>query len=256
MTALTLQTMIGDYPVTRALKAGEVNSSRIRLEFADVPQPQKAFKRVVREVAFDVAELAIVTFLMAKARGVPLTLLPAVMTARFQHPYIVYNAAHGPLSPDKLNGRRIGIRSYTVTTVTWIRGMLANDYGVDLDSLRWVTFEDAHVAGFSDPPGVERAGEGQDLVSMLRAGEIDAAIVGAPVDDPQIKTLFPDPVAAAEAWQTKHRAIQINHMIVVKSDLVQSQPEAVRDVYRMLNESKSAAGLPPTGRSRHEPLWD
>ncbi len=247
MAAIKLQALFGDYPITHAFKRGDFASPGVALEFADDEQVHFAFKRAVRDLEFDVCELAIVTFLMAKDRGVPLSLLPAVLVARFQHPYIVYNAANGELGPDDLSGRRIGIRSYTVTTVTWVRGILASDYGVDLGSINWTTFEDAHVAGVDDPPGVERAAAGKTLEGMLLAGEIDAAIVGAPMDHPGIRTLFPDPAAAAETWRAKHSAIQLNHLVAVKNEVVQSHPDAVKDVYRQLLESKSAAGLPAPG---------
>jgi 4,5-dihydroxyphthalate decarboxylase len=255
--ATKLRAMIGDYPITAALKRGNVTSAQVGFDFADVKVPNTAFKRVVRDLEFDVAELAIVTFLMAKAHGKPLALLPAVLVGRFQHPFIVYNAARGVLGPRDLNGKRVGIRSYSVTTVTWIRGILANDYGVNLDSIKWVTLEDAHVAEFRDPPGVERAAEGKDLLAMLRAGEIDAAVLGAPADDPQIRTLFPDPAAAARMWQTKNQATQINHMVVVKDSLVKSNPVAVREIYRLLTESKRLAGLPKLGELDPQPFgWE
>jgi len=113
---------------------------------------------VVRDAAFDVAELAIMTFLQAKAYGKPLVLLPArVGPARFQHQCIVYNMERGPLTPADLAGRRVGARAWSQTTVTWVRGILAADYGVDLGRVRWVTFEDPHVAEYRDPPSIERA---------------------------------------------------------------------------------------------------
>lgn len=90
---------------------------------------------MVRELAFDVCEMAIVTYLMAKAYGKPLVLLPAVMVGRFQHAYAVYKSERGKLTPSDLAGRRVGIRSFTTTTGAWIRGILANDYGVDLDRI-------------------------------------------------------------------------------------------------------------------------
>lgn len=254
MSAAKLTTLMGDYPITAALKKGELRSPHVSFEFVDVKAPHTAFKRVVRNLEFDVAELAIVTFLMAKAHGKPLVLLPAVLLGRFQHPFIVYNAARGTLAPNEMNGKRIGIRSYSVTTVTWIRGILANDYGVDLDSIKWVTCEDAHVAEFRDPPNAHRAAAGADLAAMLKAGELDAAILGAPLDDPQIKTLFPDPKAAAQAWQAKYNAKQVNHLVAVKQSLSQSNPTAVREIYRLLVESKKAAGLPKAGEADVNPF--
>ena len=240
MSARRLKTLLGDYPVTEALKQGRVTTGALAFDFADVKIPHTAFKRVVRELEFDVAELAIMTFLLAKAHGKPLKLLPAVLTARFQHPFIVYNAERGQLAPGDLAGRRVGQRSYSVTTATWIRGILAEDYGVDLAKVRWVTFEEPHVAEFRDPPNVERAPAGKDITAMLLAGELDAAIVGEPPNDPRVKTLFADPAAAGEAWKKKRGAIQINHMVAVRQDL-----DCADEVYRLLGESRRAAGNPP-----------
>lgn len=238
-----LRALLGDYPVTRALKNGEIVSPHVALEFADVKVPNTAFKRVVRDLEFDVAELAIVTFLLAKAHGRPLALLPAVITARFQHPLLVYDPGRGDLTPGGLAGRRVGLRSYSVTTATWIRGILADDYGVDLGRVRWVTFEEPHVAELRDPPNVERAPEGRDMVAMLLAGELDAAIVGEAPKDPRLVPLIPEPAAAAQAWRKRTGAIQINHMVVVKESL----PESVaREVYSLLVESRRAAGSPET----------
>ena len=242
-----LRTLLGNYAGTRALKNGELPSSRVAFDFAEVDLPQNAFKRVVRDLEFDVAELAITTFLIAKAHGKPLVLLPAVVMGRSSHPFIAYNAERGVLAPGDLAGRRVGIRSYSVTTVMWVRGILQNDYGVDLDRIKWVTFEAPHVAEFRDPPNVEPAPEGKDMVSMLLAGELDAAVLGAVSNDPRLKTLIPDPAAAARDWQTRKRAVQVNHVVVAKASLSKSEPEVVREVYQLLLASKTAAGLPAAG---------
>jgi 4,5-dihydroxyphthalate decarboxylase len=238
-----LSALLGDYPVTAALKGGAVRSGEITLEFAGVKAPVSAFKRVVRELEFDLAELAITTFLIARAHAKPLVLLPAVIFGRLQHPYLVYNAGRGPLAPSDLPGRRVGVRSYSVTTGMWIRGILAEDYGVPIERVTWVTFEEAHVAEFRDPPNVERAPPGKELVAMLLAGEIDAAVVGDAVPkDPRIRPLIPDAQGAAAAWQRRYGAIQINHMVVAKDSLGAA---TVREVYRLLQESRRAAGEPP-----------
>jgi 4,5-dihydroxyphthalate decarboxylase len=240
-----LTALLGDYPVTRALKAGELRSPRVSLAFAEAANPSAAFGRVVREAAFDVAELAIVTYLMAKERGAPLVLLPAVLVARFQHPLIVYRAARGPLAPQDLEGRRVGVRSWSVTTGMWIRSILAEDHGVDAARVGWVTFEEPHVADFRDPPNVARAPAGSDMLAMLLAGELDAAIVNErALSDPRLAPLIPDPAAAARTWREKRRAVQINHMVVVKQTLARSEPDAVREVWRLLAESRRAAGSP------------
>jgi 4,5-dihydroxyphthalate decarboxylase len=241
---MRLSTLLGDYPVTAALKSGAIRSPDVAFDFADVKAPATAFKRVVRNLEFDVAELAITTFLIAKAHGKPLLLLPAVVLGRLQHPLIVYNAERGSLAPGDLAGRRVGVRSYSVTTGMWLRGILAADYGLDNDRVTWVTFEEAHVAEFRDPPNVERAPAGKELVAMLLAGEIDAAIVGDRTpSDPRLKPLIPDPENAARDWQRRHGgAIHVNHLVAARDSL----PAAtVREVYRLLAESRKAAGDPP-----------
>ena len=252
---VTLPTLLGEYPGTRALRRGEVKSDAVRLDFADVKSAASAFKRVVRDLEFEVAELAVVTFLLAKAHGKPLVLLPAVVLGRFQHPFLVYNRERGPLKPSDLTGRRVGIRSYSVTTATWVRGILAEDWGVDLDRVTWVTFEEPHVAEFRDPANVERAAPGKDLIGMLLAGEIDAAVSGERVQsDPRVVPLIPDPDAAARAWREKHGAIQINHMVTVKESLSRSQPHVVEEVCRLLAESKRAPGPSPVGEPDTTPF--
>jgi 4,5-dihydroxyphthalate decarboxylase len=242
---VTLPTLLGDYPVTHALREGEVTPPSVRLSFAEVPSVASAFKRVVRALEFDVAELAIMTFLIAKAHGVPLVLLPAVVLGRFQHRYLVYNQARGALAPADLAGRRVGVRSYSVSTGVWVRSILDEDWGVDLDRVTWVTFEEPHVAEFQDPPSVVRARAGGTLMEMLLAGEIDAAIVSERESaDPRVVPLIPDPTAAARAWHERHGAIQVNHLVTVKAALSREHPAVVEEIYRVLTESKRRAGPP------------
>ncbi|MDQ6618577.1 MAG: ABC transporter substrate-binding protein [Pseudomonadota bacterium] len=239
---LALNTLLGRYPVTEALRQGAIASSQVRLQFADVARPATAFKRVVRDLEFDLAELALMTFLIAKAHDKPLVLLPAVVLARFQHPFIVYNAARGHLRPADLAGKRVGIRAYSVTTVAWLRGVLADDHGVDPDRVHWVAFEDAHVAEFLDPPNVERAPAGANPLEMLLNGDLDAAVLAdAALPDPRLARLIPDTDAAAQRWHRRTGAIQINHMVTVRASLSRDQPDAVTEVYRMLRESRERA---------------
>jgi len=245
MSAVTLKAMFGRYPYTERFLNGDFASPAVKLDLAPVKAPQFAFKRAVRELEFDICELALVTFLLAKSKGAPLSLLPATLLARFQHPFLVYNAKRCDIrSPKDLERKLIGARSHTVTTVTWLRGILATDYGVDVSSFRWVTFEDAHVLGFDDPPGSVRGAEGKTLEGMIADGELDAAIVGAPVDHPDVKTVFADPAAEAAAWRKKHDAIHLNHLVVAKNDVIDANPDAVRDVYRQLHESRKATDVP------------
>ncbi len=230
-----LKTLIADYPVTRQFR-----TRTDRFEFARFQgSVATMFKRVVRNLEFDVAEMAIMTFLVAKAFNKPYRLLPFVVMARYQHPYLVTDKT---LSPKDLEGKRVGVRSYSVTTGAWIRGILMEDHGVDISRIQWVTFEEAHVAEFRDPPNVQRAAAGKDINAMLLAGELDAAILGAIPTDARLKPLIRDPEAAGKKWGERHGAIQLNHLVGVKNSVSKS---AADEVYALLLESKKSAGDPP-----------
>lgn len=246
--AITLNACLGTYPHTQALKRGEVSSDLVAIEFTEINPVNRAFMPMVREQRFDVSEMAIVTYLQAKAFGKPLVLLPATMMGRFQHRTMLYNSEHGIVRPQDLPGRRVGVRAFSQTTGVWIRGILWKDYGLDLGSVKWITFEDAHVAEYRDPPDVERAAPGKDITKMLLDGEIDAAIFGGAMpSEPQLKSVIPDPDAAAKDWYKKTGAVPVNHMVVVKGTLAGSRPDVIRDLYRMLLDGKKAAGLPKAG---------
>jgi 4,5-dihydroxyphthalate decarboxylase len=244
----TLSACIGNYPHTKALKSGDIKSDRVALSFTEVNPVNRAFLMMVRELKFDVCEMAIVTYLQAKAYGKPLMLLPATTLGRFQQSALLYNSERGTLKVEDLPGRRVGVRAFSQTTGAWIRGILWKDYGLDLGKVNWVTFEDAHVAEYRDPPGVERAAAGKDITKMLLDGELDAAIFGGEMPtDPRLKSVIADAEAAGRDWYAKYRTVPINHMIVVKDSLSKSNPDAVREVFRMLLASKTAAGLPKAG---------
>jgi 4,5-dihydroxyphthalate decarboxylase len=246
-TKLKLHTMLGNYPNTKALKSGAIRSDLVDFDFVEVKVANNLFKQIVRDAKYDVAELAIVTYLQAKAFGKPYVLLPAVIVSRGQHHTIAYNPDRGPLKPSDLNGKRVGVRAYTVTTGTWVRGILASDYGVDINKVDWITFEDPHVAEYRDPPTVKRAPEGKQLTQMLLDGEVAAGIVGDKLPDPKLKHLIPDTETAAQKWAERHHGVPINHMVVVRQELSRSRPDVIKDIFRQLYESKRAAGLPDGG---------
>ena len=239
---MRLRTLLGDHACTAALKNGSIKSNSVSFDFIDYSPTNKGFKPMVREQAFDVSEMAIVTYLMAKSFGKPMVLLPDVVVSRFQHAYALYNARRGTVRPADLNGRRVGIRSFTTTTGAWLRGILANDYGVDLNSIDWVTFEDAHVAEFKD--ATKRAGAGKQVVQMLIDGELDA-VLGEKVEHPDLKPLFADPSAEEKSWFAKHKVLPINHMVVVSQNLSVQRPDAVREVHRLLTSANKAASSAP-----------
>ena len=169
--------------------------------------------------------------------------------ARFQHGYAVCNPSAGISKPTDLAGKRVGIRSFTTTTGAWLRGILANDYRVDLDAIDWVTFEEPHVAEFHDT--TTRAPAGKQILQMLFDGELDA-VLGEKCDDPRVRPLFPALNDEEQAWFAKHHVIPVNHMVVVSSQLCSEHPDIVREVWRMLNASREAA--PPSDKFGLDPF--
>jgi 4,5-dihydroxyphthalate decarboxylase len=258
---VTLRTNLADYPGTRALKTGEVRSDLVNFDFAGPKAAHEGFKPMVREEAFDAGELAIVTYLQAKAFDKPWALLPAVVMGRFQHQCLLASTARGVRAPKDLEGRRVGVRAYSQTTGVWVRGILQHEYGVDLSRVTWVVNEDAHVAEYREPPEVERvpppypppqAGEGhgggKKIDQMLLDGELDAAVLGADVPgEPRVRHVIENPNEAARAWAKKHGAVPINHLFVVHAELSRRRPDVVREIYSLLKESKAAAGPPKDG---------
>ena len=236
-----LRIVLGNHPHAQAVKKGELRSDAFDLDFIEYTPTNTAFKPMVREQAFDVCEMAIVTFLMAKAHGKPLVLLPAAMVGRFQHGHALYRADRGTLLPADLEGKRVGIRSFTTTTGAWMRGILANDHGVNLDRVNWVTFEDPHVAEYVD--STERAPKGSTIIQVLRDGKLDA-VLGETSSDPALKPLFADPAAEAARWYVRHGVVPVNHLVVVTKQLATSRPDVVRSLYDLLKRGKAEAGPP------------
>ncbi|RMI25119.1 ABC transporter substrate-binding protein [Pseudoroseomonas wenyumeiae] len=249
-TRTLLRAAIGTYPATRALKDGELRSNLLALDFADVPVISRAFAPMVRDVRYDVSEMAIATFLQARACGKPLVLLPVVLAARFQQSALLCRADSDIHGPADLAGRRIGVRAYSQTTGMWLRGILAEDGGPAPDAIRWLTFEDAHVAEIQDPPWAERAAPGQDMLAMLRNSELDAVIVGNDVpDDPGLRTVYRDPGAAAEAFWQRHGIVPVNHMLCLRRELAEERPEIVAELLRLFAAAAEAAPPGPRGRA-------
>jgi 4,5-dihydroxyphthalate decarboxylase len=244
---VTLYTLLGNHSNTRALKSGQVSSLLVNFDYFEVKVANTQFKALVRDLKYDLGELAIVTYLQAVIYGKPYMLLPATIVGRSQHHTIFYNSARGALKPSDLTGKRVGVRAYTQTTGTWVRGFLADDYGVDVNRTRWMTFEDPHLAEYNEPDFVERAPEGKMLKQMLLDGEIDAAILGDVAEEGPLKHLIPDHEAAGRAWAAKHGGVPINHLAVIRKTIAESQPDVVREVYRVLKESRYAAKEIPAG---------
>jgi 4,5-dihydroxyphthalate decarboxylase len=249
MSVLALRTALGRTARTEALFDGRVASDLVRLDFEAFPTIHRAFAPMVRELRFDVSEIAIATFLQARAHGKDLVLLPVVLAARFQQSAMLCRVDGDIAGPANLVGRRVGVRAYSQTTGMWLRGILAEDYGVRPQEIAWTTFEDAHVSEAHDPAWCTRAPAGADLLAMLRSRALDAVIVGNEVpNDADLRTVFPDPAVSAEQFWGRHHLIPVNHMATMRGDLARARPDAVVELVRMIDAAKAALPPPADGR--------
>ena len=235
----TLSVLLGDYPHSRPLKDGTIPVEGVDCRFETVSPLYPAFARMVRDLEFDVCEMALATYLQAREAGVPVTLLPVVMIGGTHHQSLTRLPGGPPLAPCDLVGKRVGVRSYSQTTGLWVRGILREDYGVDASDVTWVTTEEPHVAQYRQPDNVLRSSAAK-VPDLLRDGEVAAAVLGPRAIGTQGVELVPvieDAAAAARAWVERHGTVPVNHMVVVRDDVVRQHPEAVAALYRALREA-------------------
>ncbi len=254
---VTLTTNLADYPISKALKSGAIHSDLVTFNFAGTKTANQSFKPMVREGKFDAGELAIVTFLQAIAWGKPLVLLPAVMVGRFQHNCISYNCTKGDMTPKQLEGKRVGVRAYTQTTGVWVRGLLAHEYGVDIEKVTWSTYEDPHVAEYKEPTFLERFDpNGKTMEELMFEGAFDAIIVGGEIpNEPRAKTLIPNARQAALDWHARTGAVTVNHLFAVSAE-VAKRKDVMDEIWRMLKETKAAMPAPADGIDLYPFGWD
>ncbi len=238
MPELTLNVAIANYGHTKALQDGSIKSDKVALEHLEVSPITTAFRRMVRGLEYDVAEMALSTYLCALTYQKPMTALPVFVLRRFEHGGIVYNTKSGIKTPADLAGRRVGVRSYTLTPGVWVRGILQNAYGVDLDQVTWVLVGDEHVAEYVAPPNVVSAPPGSDLAAMLLSGEVDAAIGAGNVDSPDVQPLIPDARNAAIDYFNSTGVYPISHTVVIKDQLLQDNPWLAEELFSLFQGAK------------------
>ncbi|XUL93759.1 hypothetical protein ACQ86D_50060 [Streptomyces galilaeus] len=239
-----LRTVLADHPHTAKLKSGEIRDARVDLSFTDIAPVHRAFAPMVREEAYDLSELAVVTALQAIAYGRPVVLLPAVVAARFQRGCLIAHAAR-PVTPEQLAGARVGVRSYTQTTGMWVRAHLSEDFGLAADDIHWITHDEPHVAQYTDPDFVTRGSGGNSLPDLLREGRIDAAVLGNDLPrGEEFVRVVPDADARDEQWWRRHGYMPVNHMVVAGASVCRRDPQAVRAAYRLLLRADAAVERP------------
>jgi 4,5-dihydroxyphthalate decarboxylase len=238
MAGIALRTVTGTQGATRAIKARDVAPQRFAFEFEELPGLVPAFRRMVRGLEFDVCEMAFTTYLCAKAFGKPFTALPIFLVRAFHHGAIVRGAGSAARTPKDLEARQVGVnRGYTVTTGVWARGILQDEYGVDLSRITWVLSGDEHVAEYRPPANVVPLAPGQVLNEQVAAGHL-AAGIGLGAGQPGLEPLISRPEEVGFEALRSRGLYPINHLVVVRDDLLQAHPGLAADVFWAFAEAK------------------
>jgi 4,5-dihydroxyphthalate decarboxylase len=251
---LGLKISIATYGQTAALKDGSVPIEGVRPQFVEVKPQIAAYRRMVRELEFDVCEIAPATYLIAREHGVPFTALPVFVTRRFHHSGLVCREDSGIRVPKDLEGKRVGVRAYSVSTGVWTRGILQNEYGVDLSKVTWYVDDEEHVASLRLPPNVVHVPEGKSLAAMMASGELHAAFtanagigrVGAPKEGwaaaeaprASYRELFEDAQRLEADWYRRTGIYPFHGLIVVKDSILRSHPWVAASLFRAFAAAK------------------
>jgi 4,5-dihydroxyphthalate decarboxylase len=248
-----LKIAIGDYGHTRHLKSGAVPISGVDADFIQVVPIIAAFRRMVRELEFDVCEMAPTTYMIARTRGAPYTALPIFLMRRFHHGGFLVRPDANIRTPKDLEGRKVGVRAYSVTTGVWTRGIFVNEYGLNSSKVTWIVDDEEHVEALQLPPNVIHAGLGQSLQSMMASGEIEAGFAGPagvgragpPISGwdraasaPTAAGTYPELIADVEQveadWFRRTGIYPIHGLIVVKDEHLRNHPwlpQALMDAF-------------------------
>ncbi|MPS27814.1 MAG: ABC transporter substrate-binding protein [Alcaligenaceae bacterium] len=271
---LPLKIAIATYGHTAALKRGDVPIDGVQPDFVEIKPIIAAFRRMVRDVEFDVCEMAPATYMIAREAGAPFKALPVFIFRRFHHAGLVYRDDAGIREPRDLEGKRAGVRAYSVTTGIWTRGILTNDYGVDNSRITWVVDDEEHVSSLQLPPNVEQARDGKSLVDLMASGYLSAAFTdnagigraGAPADGwqaggrikpPEYREMFPDADRLEAEWYRKTGIYPVHGLITVKDEVLAKHPWVGKALYDAFLASKNiylrqlAAGESVSDKDEH-----
>lgn len=247
---------VRDYPYTAAIKSGTIGVRGAALDFVEVVPHIAAFRRMVRDLEFDICELAPTTYMIARAHGVPLIALPIFFLRRFHHAGLLVRADAGIDTPKDLEGKRVGVRAWSVTTGVWKRGILQNEYGVDLEKISWFVDDEEHVTSLALPPHVHQVPEGQSLVGMFAAGLLDAGTAGdaglgrqgkpgagweqgTGVLPPDMRELFPDPGPRDADYFRRTGVLPMHGTLVVKEALLQENPGLAPALFEAFTQARA-----------------
>lgn len=251
-----LKTVLRRYPHTAAINDGAIAVDGVKLDFIEVTPAIAAYRRMVRDLEFDLCEMAPTTYFIARAYGAPFKALPIFVYRRFHHRGLVVRDDAGVRTPKDLEGKAVGVRAYSVTTGVWTRGILVNDYGLDASKVTWVVDDEEHVTQLKLPPNVVHAPAGKSLVSMMAAGELAAAFTGnagigregapqagweakQPTSAPRYAELLPDANRLEAEWHRRTGIYPFHGVMVIKDDVLADHPSIARALYEAFSEGKA-----------------
>jgi 4,5-dihydroxyphthalate decarboxylase len=238
MADLRLKTVTRTQGNNQALKDGSVKPRTFAFEFEEVPVLIDAFRRMVRGNEFAICEMAMTTYVCARAHGKRFTAVPVFLVRAFHHGAILVNSKSGIRTAKDLEGKKVGVnRGYTVTTGLWARSILEQEHGVDLGKITWVLSGDEHVAEYRPPANVVPIEKGKKMDDMLASGELAAAI-GIETAQPDVQPLIANAAEAGLAALRLHGHYPINHTVVIKDELLAVHPDLAADVFHAFTEAK------------------
>ena len=244
-----ISAVMAAYPHTQAIKDGTVASDSIHLNFTEFKKISAAFDDMVEKQPWDICEMAVGTFFQALDFGKPMKLLPYVTDGMFHHGSLYYDPAQGKVTPEDLRGAKVAVRAYTQTTAMWVRGAVSEHFGIKPNEMTFITTEDPHVQEYVNPPYVLRADASvTNPLDLVLSGECKAIFAGKKQLDDRAdwQHVIPDFEGYQEKWYEVHKAVPINHMICVTDKLLEEDPDAVKEFFRMCKvayDDAKAAGF-------------
>lgn len=246
-----LKIAVAEYPHTSAVRNGSIPIEGVEAEFVTIEPQIAAFRRMVRQLEFDVCELAPTTYIIARAYGVPLIALPVFLLRRFHHAGLLVRPDSGIKMPRDLEGRKVGVRAYSVTTGVWTRAILMEEFGLDSSRVTWVVDDEEHVEQLRLPPNVVHAPPGRALADMMADGEIAAGFAGnagigrsgSPTGDwraveADYPELLPNAPELEAEWYARTGIYPMHGTVVLKQSVLKNHPWVAKSIFDAFSVAK------------------
>jgi 4,5-dihydroxyphthalate decarboxylase len=248
-----LKVAVAEHPHTSAIRSGAIAIEGVEPEIITVKPQIGAFRRMVRDVEFDVCEIAPTTYIIARAHGAPFKALPIFVVRRFHHGGLLIRPDAGIRAPKDLEGKKVGVRAYSVTTGVWTRQVLIDEFGVDNSKITWVVDDEEHVTQLKLPSNVVHAPEGRSLADMMAAGDLAAGFAAAAgigrTGNPtggwrEVEADYPDLLPNAAELEADYFArtgvYPMHGTIVVKDSVLAEHPWIARSLFTAFSVAKDA----------------